>query len=268
MIEQAYSRQLPKNRTSPSAVPVIRRISTDDLRISLSLGWQDFRAHPTQLFFLCIIYPVVAMVFWKATAGHGLLPLFYPLVSGFALVGPIAAIGLYEISMRREHGQPASWLSCFDVLRSPALGSVVVLALVLVAIFVLWIVAAQAIYRATLGDVPVSLMSDFAHALFATSGGWVLIICGNLVGVVFACIVLGITIVSFPMMLDRNADVTLAVRTSVQAVMRNRLVLGLWGMIVGGLVLLGSLLAFVGLAIVLPVLGHATWHLYRRLIAA
>ena len=267
MNEQAYSRQLPQGRVAPSVMPVIRRIGTDDLRLSLSLGWQDFRAHPTQLFFLCIIYPVVAMVLWKATAGHGLLPLFYPLVMGFALVGPIAAIGLYEISMRREHGLPASWLSCFDVLRSPALGSVIVLALVLVAIFVLWFVSAQAIYHAALGDVPISLMSDFLHALFATAGGWLLIICGNLVGLVFACIVLGITIVSFPMMLDRNADVTLAVRTSLQAVMQNRLVLGLWGLIVGGLLLLGSLLAFVGLAVVLPVLGHATWHLYRRLVA-
>ncbi len=268
MNDRSLPYPLPADRTSPSSVPVIRRIGTDDLRAALALGWQDFRAHPSQLFFLCIIYPVVAMIFWKFTAGYGVLPLFYPLVSGFALVGPIAAIGLYEISLQRERGQPASWRNCFDVLRSPALASIVVLALALVAIFVVWIVIAQAIYQAALGDVPISRMSDFLALLFDTPGGWFLIVCGNLVGLVFACIVLGITVVSFPMMLDRNADVGVAVRTSVQAVMRNPVVLALWGAIVGVLIMLGSLAAFVGLAIVLPVLGHATWHLYRRLIAA
>lgn len=267
MIEQGYSRQPPRNRNLPSPVPAIRRIGTDDLRAALSLGWQDFRANPTQLFFLCIIYPVVAVIFWKATAGHGLLPLFYPLIVGFALIGPVAAIGLYEISLRRERGQPASWRNCFDVLRSPALRSIVALALVLVAIFVLWIVIAQALYRATLGDAPVSLMSDFLDTLFNTPGGWFLIVCGNLVGLAFACVVLGISVVSFPMMLDRNVNMSLAVRTSSQAVARNPLVLALWGLIVGALIMLGSLVAFVGLAVVLPVLGHATWHLYRRLIA-
>ena len=265
MIDQAASQPISGNRVRRLPVPAIRRIGTADLREALLLGWHDFRAIPSQLFFLCIIYPVVAVVFWKFTAGHGLLPLFYPLISGFALVGPIAAIGLYEISMRREHNQPATWRNCFDVLRSPNLGSIVLLALALVAIFVIWITIAQGIYHAAFGDTPFSRMSNFLDALFATPGGWFLIIAGNLIGLAFAILVLAISVVSFPMMLDRNVDVTLAVRTSLRAVAANRLVLALWGFIVGTLVLLGSLLAFVGLAVVLPVLGHATWHLYRRL---
>ena len=267
MIDQAASQPIPTNRARRLPVPAIRRISPVDLRVALLLGWDDFRAIPSQLFFLCIIYPVVAVVFWKFTAGHGLLPLFYPMISGFALVGPIAAIGLYEISMRREHGQPATWRNCFDVLRSPNLGSIVLLALALVAIFVVWITIAQGIYRAAFGDTPFSRTSDFLDALFATPGGWFLIVAGNLVGLAFAIIVLAISVVSFPMMLDRNVDVAFAVRTSLHAVARNRVVLTLWGFTVGTLILLGSLLAFVGLAVVLPVLGHATWHLYRRLIA-
>ncbi len=277
MIDQAASQPIPNQRApdqrAPNQqvrrlpVPAIRRIGTADLGAALQLGWHDFRAIPSQLFFLCIIYPVVAVVFWKFTAGHGLLPLFYPMISGFALVGPIAAIGLYEISLRREHGQPATWRNCFDVLRSPNLGSIVLLALGLVAIFAVWITIAQGIYHAAFGDTSFSRMSDFLGALFATSGGWFLILAGNLIGLVFAIIVLAISVVSFPMMLDRNVDVTLAVRTSLRAVARNPLVLAQWGVIVGALVLLGSLLAFVGLAVVLPVLGHATWHLYRRLVA-
>ena len=258
MIEQAYSQQLPQNRISPSQVPAIRRIGTDDLRAALMLGWDDFRAHPTQLFFLGIIYPVVAVILWKVSAGRGLLPLFYPLVSGFALIGPITAIGLYEISLRRERGQPASWRNCVDVRHSPALGSIIGLALILVAIFLLWMVTAQLLYHAAFGNLSVTLMSDFVERLFTTPGGWFLIVCGNLVGLAFACIVLGLTVVSFPMMLDRNADMRLAVRTSLQAMARNRLILALWGVIIGSLVMLGSLVAFVGLAVVLPVLGHAT----------
>jgi uncharacterized membrane protein len=268
MIDHAVARPLSNDRISPSSMPVIRRIGIWDLRASLAVGWDDFRAIPSQLFFLCIIYPVVALVFWKFTAGHGLLPLFYPLASGFALIGPLAAIGLYEISMRRERGLPASWLNCFDVLRSPGLGSVVALALALVAIFVLWIAVAQTLFHAAFGDVRFSQMSDFLDALFSTRRGWFLILAGNLVGLAFACIVLAISVVAFPMMLDRNADVALAVRTSLQAVARNPMILGLWGLAVAALVVLGSLLAFVGLAVVLPVLGHATWHLYRRLIAS
>ncbi len=267
MIDRAATQPIPTNRVRRLPLPAIRRIGIVDLRVALLLGWHDFRAIPSQLFFLCIIYPVVAVVFWKFTAGHGLVPLFYPLISGFALVGPIAAIGLYEISMRREHDQPASWRNCFDVLRSPALGSVVALALALVAIFVVWITIARGIYHAAFGDAPFSRMSDFLAALFATPGGWFLIVAGNLIGLAFAIVVLAISVVSFPMMLDRNVDVTFAVRTSLRAVAGNRLVLAVWGFIVGTLVVLGSLLAFVGLAVVLPVLGHATWHLYRRLVA-
>ena len=268
MIDQALPRTRPAAGASAARIPEIRRIGMDDLRIALTLGWSDFRAAPSQLFFLCIIYPVVAVVMWRMTVGHGLLPLFYPLISGFALVGPIAALGLYEISMRREHGQPASWINCFDVLRSPALSSIVVLALALVVLFVVWIATADALYHAAFGDTPITLMSTFADMLFETGAGWMLIVAGNLIGFLFAALVLAISVVSFPMMLDRNCDVSLAVRTSVAAVLRNRRVLAAWGLIVALLLALGSAVAFVGLAIVLPVLGHATWHLYRRLIAA
>ncbi len=268
MANQVFPRALPAIHAMPSAVPVIRRIGTADLRVALTLGWEDFRAAPSQLFFLCIIYPVVAVLFWKFTAGRGLLALFYPMASGFALVGPIAAIGLYEISKRRESGQPASWRNCFDVLRSPVLGSIILLSLALMVIFVLWIAVADILFKAVFDDMAVGTMADFLGILLATTAGWFLIIGGNLVGLAFACVVLVISVVSFPMMIDRNVDAALAVRTSLRAVMQNRLVMARWGMIVGGLLALGSIFLFVGLAVVLPVLGHATWHLYRRLVAS
>ena len=251
-----------------ASIPAIRRIGVDDLRAALSLGWQDYRAAPSQLFFLCIIYPVAALVFWKLTAGHGLLALFYPLISGFSLLGPIAALGLYQISLRRERGQAATWRNCFDVLQSPALSSIVLLALGLLVLFVLWIAVADALYRAAFGDAPVAGFADFLDMLFTTSAGWTLIVAGNLIGLCFALVVLSVSVVSFPMMLDRNTEVTLAVRTSLAAVARNWRILAMWGTVVAILLACGALVAFVGLAIVLPVLGHATWHLYRRLIAS
>jgi uncharacterized membrane protein len=268
MANQVFPRALPADRAIPSQVPVIRRIGTADLRVALTLGWEDFQAAPSQLFFLCIIYPVVALVFWKLTAGHGLLVLFYPLASGFALVGPIAAIGLYEISKERESGRPASWRNCFDVLHSPVLSSIILLSLVLMVIFLFWIAIAHILFKVLFDGMAIGPITDFLTILFTTTAGWSLVIGGNLVGLAFACVVLAISVVSFPMMVDRNVDAALAVRTSFRAVMQNRLVMARWGLIVGGLLALGSIFLFVGLAVVLPVLGHATWHLYRRLVAA
>lgn len=267
MVDHVLPHRLPTHQAS-SATPTIRRIGIADLRAVLRLGWEDFRAAPSQLFFLCIIYPVVALVFWKFARGHAIIPLFYPLASGFSLVGPIAAIGLYEISKRRERGQPATWRNCFDVFQSPALNSILALALVLLVIFVLWVAVADALFRSVFDTAGFSLMSGFLGVLFTSPGGWLLIIVGNLIGLVFATVVLCISVVSFPMMIDRNVDVMLAVRTSLQAVTQNRLVLAVWGVAVAILIALGMLMAFVGLAIVLPVLGHATWHLYRRLVAS
>ena len=267
MTDRALSAELSPRGSTSTALPAIRRIAAADLGTSLRLGWDDFRAIPSQLLFLCIIYPVAAVVLWKLTVGHGLLPLFYPLASGFALVGPITAIGLYAISLRRERGQPCNWRNCFDVLQSPALASIVVLSLGLLVVFVLWIAAAEALCRAAFGATDAVPISDFVAMLFTTSSGWMLIVAGNLVGLLFAACVLAISVVSFPMMLDRNADVTLAVRTSVLATLRNARTMALWGVIVAVLLALGTVLGLVGLAIALPVLGHATWHLYRRVIA-
>lgn len=267
MVGHALPHPLPTNQAR-SSMPAIRRIGVADLRAVLMLGWEDFRAAPSQLFFLCIIYPVVALVFWRFARGHSIMPPFYPLASGFSLVGPIAAIGLYEISKRRERGQPATWRNCFDVLQSPALSSILALALILLVIFVLWVAIADALFNSAFDGESFSLMSSFLDVLFTSSGGWLLITVGNLIGLVFAVVVLCISVVAFPMMIDRNVDVMLAVRTSLQAVVQNRMVLALWGVIVAVLLGLGMLLAFVGLAIVLPVLGHATWHLYRRLVAS
>jgi uncharacterized membrane protein len=249
------------------AQPRIRHITTADLRDALARGWADFQAIPTQLIFLSILYPIIGLIAARAAWGGPLMPLLWPLVSGFALVGPVAALGIYELSRRREQGLPTSWLNAFDVLRSPSLIGIVFLALMLVAIFVAWLGTARAITHFTIGPVAPDSIGDFARMVFGTPEGWRLILIGNGVGFLFAALVLMLTVVSFPLLLDRPTDPGVAIRTSVRAVLANPVPMAIWGLIVGVLLLLGSIPAFVGLAVVVPVLGHATWHLYRKLVA-
>jgi uncharacterized membrane protein len=238
-----------------------------DLRNALVRGYDDFMATPTQLVFLGIIYPLVGLVAARAAAGGDLLPLFYPLVAGLSLMGPVAAIGIYELSRRREQGLEVSWVNAFDILRAPALGSIVALGLLLCVIFVAWLLAAQMIYEMTMGRLPFpGSVREFASQVLGTPEGRSLILLGNAAGFFFAVLVLTLTVVSFPMLLDRNVGVTMAVRTSVRAVVANPVTMAAWGLIVAVLLLFGCLPVFVGLAVVMPLLGHATWHLYRKVV--
>ena len=246
----------------------IRRIGMGDLGDALRQGWADFLATPTQLVFLTIFYPVFGLVLGAATAGGELWSLLWPLVGGFALVGPVAALGIYELSRRREQGKDPSVLDAFCVFRSPALSSILALAVLLLAIFVAWIAAARGIYNAAMGHLPPpASLGEFAERVTSTSEGLHMFLLGNGVGLAFAAVVLCLTVVSFPMLLDRNPGVAEAVRTSVRAVAANPLPMAAWGLLVAGILFLGSLPLFVGLAIALPVLGHATWHLYRKVVA-
>lgn len=244
----------------------VRQITRDDLRDALDKGAHDFFQRPTHVVFLVAIYPVVALVLSRLTFGYEVLPILFPLAAGFALLGPVAAIGLYELSRRRELGEQPSWYHAFQVLQSPAIKSIIALGLVLAAIFVLWLAAAWGIFAATLGDVPPSI-GGFLGAIFTTAEGWTMIVVGNLVGAVFALAVLAISWVSFPMIIDQHVDVATAVKTSLRAVIGNPVPAVTWGLIVAVGLILGSLPVFVGLAITLPVLGHATWHVYRKLVS-
>jgi uncharacterized membrane protein len=251
-----------------SRAPSVRKISIDDLRQSLNLGLKDFAAARTDVAFLCLIYPVIGVFLAVLTARGGLIPLLFPVASGFTLVGPFAALGLYEISRRREMTGSANWLAAFDVMRSPAIGSIGVLGAVLIGLFLLWLLVALGIYDATLGPLPPASAAAFVSALFTTPAGWAMIGLGLAVGAVFAIAVLAISVVSFPMLLDRPVNLRTAIRCSVYALLRNPGPLGLWGIIIAAGLFLGSLPCFLGLIVVLPVLGHSTWHLYRRLVRA
>ncbi|HEY1935362.1 MAG TPA: DUF2189 domain-containing protein, partial [Acetobacteraceae bacterium] len=246
------------------ARPHVRRIRTADLWIALDRGVQDFAANRTDVVFLCVIYPLAGLILASLASGYGVVPLIFPLASGFALVGPLAAIGLNEMSRRREQGAEVRWVDAFHVLRAPSIGAIAGLGLLLVAIFLLWLLTAQGLYDVTLGPKPPVSAAAFAHDVVATWRGWVMIAAGVGIGFVFAVVVLSISVVSFPLLLDHNVRLETAIGTSVRAVRRNKRIMALWGLIVAAGLVLGSLPALLGLVVVMPVLGHATWHLYRR----
>ena len=249
------------------AAPTIRTITLSDLHQALRQGWEDFKAVPSHAIILCVIYPVLGLLLARATFGYAVIPLLFPLAAGFALLGPFAALGLYELSARRERGQEPSASDALEVLRSPSFGAMLGLGTLLLALFVVWIATAQAIYIAVFGYGGATSATDFITRVLTTSQGWWLIVVGCGVGFLFALVALCISVVSFPLMLDRHASAADAMLTSLQVVMRNPVPMAAWGLIVAVLLVLGSLPFFLGLAIVIPLLGHATWHLYRAVIA-
>jgi uncharacterized membrane protein len=254
-------RRTRENLHSPP--PAVRHIEVMDLGHVLARGLDDFAAYRTDVIFLCVFYPLVGLILARLAFGYDLVPLIFPLASGFALVGPFAAVGLNEMSRRREAGMAVTWADAFEVFRSPSFGAIVVLGLVLMAIFLLWLLAAEAIYQITLGPAPPASLAGFAHDVLATPAGWTMIGLGVGVGFLFALLVLAISVISFPLLLDREAGVDTAVLTSIRAVLTNPGPMAAWGLIVAGGLVIASIPFFLGLIIVMPVLGHATWHLYR-----
>jgi len=239
--------------TLHSPPPSVRRIAIGDLGNVLARGFDDFMAFRTDVIFVCIVYPLVGLVLARLAFGYEMLPLIFPLASGFALLGPFAVMA-------------AGWADALAVMRSPSFGAIVLLGLVLMAIFLLWLLAAWAIYIVTLGPAPPISVTAFFRDVFTTDAGWTMIAVGVSVGFLFALLAMAISVVSFPLLLDREVGVDTAVLTSIRAVIANPAPMAAWGLIVAGGLVIASLPLFLGLVIVMPVLGHATWHLYRQIV--
>lgn len=263
----SMGRSVQGDEALEQALPAVRKIDFNDLSLALQKGIEDFKTFRTDVLFLCLIYPLVGILLAWSSFEYRILPLLAPLAFGFALLGPIAAVGLYEMSRRHERGEKTGWDDAFSVVRSPRLGAILTLAIVLLLVFLLWLGAAQLIYLSTLGPEPPASVPGFIHDVFMTDAGWRMIIIGNIVGLLFAAFVLCISVISFPLLLDRDVGVGVAMATSFRAVQTNPLEMAAWGFIVAGLLFIGMIPLFLGLIVIMPVLGHATWHLYRMVVS-
>ncbi|WOI56945.1 DUF2189 domain-containing protein [Palleronia sp. LCG004] len=248
------------------AVPDLRPLTTSDLRLALRAGLDDFMTFRSDIIFACLLYPVIGLVLARFAFQADLIPLLFPLLAGFALLGPVAAIGLYEMSRRRARGEEAKWSDGFSVLSSPSLGAIVMLGAILFVLFAAWIGAAGMIYAATLGPEAPAGLGDLLARATGTGAGWTMIVVGFAVGFVFAAVVLAISVVSFPLLVDRDVGVMAAIATSVRLAAANPGPVALWGLIVAVSLAIAAIPALLGLVVVIPVLGHATWHLYRRAV--
>ncbi|WP_297774581.1 DUF2189 domain-containing protein [uncultured Roseovarius sp.] len=253
-------------RSEVTTPPKVRTLTQEDIRTALRKGLADFAALRSDVFFLIAIYPIIGITLALMAFNSAQLPMLFPLAAGFTLLGPVAATGLYEMSRQRETGQPASWGTALGALRAHVLGPVLVLALYLTAIFAVWMFAAMFIYDITLGPLPPETIGGFVNDVLTTPAGWRMIVLGMGTGFVFAALVLVISLTSFPMLIDRRTGVPVAVMTSVAVARRNPRVVASWGLIVAVCMTIGMIPAFLGLVIALPVLGHATWHIYRAAV--
>ena len=242
----------------------VRAISIGDVFDALSKGAADFWRHPSHYLFVALVYPLVGIVIAVWSAEGSTFPLLYPLATGFALVGPIAAIGLYELSRRRELGEDDSPRHALEVLNHPSIGAMILVGLLLAIVFTLWIASAGAIYEAHFPTNPPATLMALLNETFTTARGWSLLIWGNAVGLIFALIVLATTAIAFPLLVDKGGTAARAVTTSLQAFRTNPIPMLVWGVLVAVILLVASIPLFVGLTIALPILGHATWHLYRK----
>lgn len=247
--------------------PVIHPVHAADLLGVLKQGAADFEAKPTHGVFITLIYGLIAMFTALVGLGENFLLLLFPLLAGTAIIGPLAASGLYELSRRREQGLDYSWHHVFDVIHAPSRWGIAAMGLVLTILLASWLITAQLLYSAFFtGAYPETLIAMWQQ-LFSTSAGWKLLIVGSAIGFVYSIVVYVATIVSLPMMLHHKIGLSKAMATSVRAIQQNWRAMAAWYCIVVALVLLGSIPLFLGLAVVVPILGHATWHLYRKTIS-
>lgn len=244
----------------------LRKIEARDAFIALREGFEDFLATPTHPIFLGVFYVLGGLALAALSSFGNALQLIFPFAAGFALLGPFFAIGLYELSRRREVGMTPSWRDAFAVFRSPALPSVIALGLYLLALFGVWIGVANVLYLQLYGPEPPAALIPFLQDALTTSRGWLMILLGGGIGFCFAVLALCVTIISFPLMVDRDIGLVPAVVASIRFARENPGPVALWGLIVAVGLAAGSVPLFIGLALVVPVLGHATWRLYRRAV--
>ncbi len=246
--------------------PVVRTITTDDVWAALGAGRADFMAAPQYGLFFGAVYALGGMLIfgqlwiWQSTLW------IIPLALAFPLIGPFVAIGCYEVSRRREAGEPLDWSDILGVVWRQRHRQIPSMAFIVLAGFMIWLWFARLIVAVFLGRMRFGAYSDLEQ-LLATPEGLSMLVVGSLVGGVIAFLLFAVTAVSLPMLLEREVDFVTAMIASLNAVLANLRPMLIWAAIIAAVLFVAMLPFFLGLVVALPVLGHATWHIYRKVIA-
>jgi uncharacterized membrane protein len=247
-------------------IPVVRPVSFADLGACLRAGIADFAAAPLYGLFFGAVYAVAGLLIIASIVALRMEYLAYPLMAGFALIGPFVAVGLYEVSRRRERGEPLSWRVVLGAVAGARRSELSWMAFAMLFALVLWMYQVRLLIAFLISDIGTGTLAEFVTALVTTPNGLLFLAIGHGVGAVLSLVIFALTVTAVPLLLDRDLDFITAMIASVRSVLAAPLVMISWGLFVVLAILAACLPAFLGLLVVLPVLGHTTWHLYRRAV--
>jgi uncharacterized membrane protein len=255
------------NETSVPAAPApeLRKITVETVKDSLRKGFDDFKAVPGYGLFFAGVYVVGGLVLWALVRGIGNAGVLVPLAFAFPLIGPFLAIGLYEVSRRREKGEPLDRGAILGAVFRQRDGQMPFMGVVILFLTLVWLVLVRITFALFLSDDAMTNIFSTREAIF-TFDGLVMLFLVTVLGAAFALLVFSLTVIGMPLLLDREIDAVTASITSVQAVVENFRPMMVWAGIVVAMLAVGMLPAFLGLLVVLPVLGHGTWHLFRATV--
>ncbi len=254
-----------ERRPDPS-LPGIRPVSFRDLKEILGLGLADFLAAPMFGIFFASIYAAGGIILAACVVSFGVYWMLYPLIIGFALIGPFIAAGLYEVSRSREQGSPLSWSRVLGIVWNQRRRELGWMAFVMLFVFWVWMYQARTLFAVFFGFQGFATLEGFLTAVLTTTNGWLFLLTGHIVGAIIALVLFTLTVVSCPLLMDRDVDFVTAMITSIRAVFTSPVTMIAWGLFVIASVVITAIPLFLGLLLSLPILGHATWHLYRRAV--
>lgn len=244
-------------------VTIAAGLAPRDLQRALILGWRDYCAYPMFGLFFGAIYTVGGLLLLAGLSARGVGGWMITAAAGFPLLAPFAAVGLYEVSRRREAGQPVGWRPVLGALRGHGDEQLLLFGGVIFVAFSFWVIIAHGVFAISGAE---QLVARGPVAFVQSQTGLLMLAFGTAVGAIMALAFFAVTVVSLPMLVDREVDFLTAIITSLRAVQANRQILLLWALVIAAALFMAMLPFFLGLPVVLPVLGHATWHLYRRIV--